>query len=203
MEGIAIRIELNGKENEYGSCSLELSDSGIVQIVCENAKQRAALIALITGVQVEDGICQLGDTSTRDQLKQYKRKVDMIDMDRLDSTLNVKRYLAFYAMVAGIYDESVQEEIDKQLVGEGLEHLSETALNEIEPLNKIKVRAVASSLKHIQCLVGRDLLTELTREQQDVVLTFLKEHIVKKQGLCLLFEQEPREDIGEIRVLSA
>ena len=200
---MAIRIELNGKENEYSSCSLELADSGIVQIVCENANQEAALIALITGTQVEEGRCQLGDTDTRYQLKQYKRKVDMIDMDRLDSTLDVKRYLAFYAMVAGIYDESVQEEIDKQLVGEGLEYLSELALNEIGPLNKIKVRAVASCLKHIQCLVGRDLLTELTREQQDVVLTFLKEHIVKKQGLCLLFEQEPRKDIGEIRVLSA
>lgn len=177
-----------GKKNKYENCVLEIEDNGIVEIVCENPDKKKDLIELITGTQVKRGVCVLGNVNTQHDLDEYKRKVDMIDIDRVDSTLNVKNYLVFYTMVTGVYHDETIEELTQLFYQIGIEDLLDKSLNDLNKVEKIKVRCLASYLKQINCLVGKDLLEDLEPKQKECVLSFLKECFRKKQCLCLLFE---------------
>lgn len=176
------------RKNKYENCVLEIADNGIVEIVCENAEKKKDLIDLITGTQVKQGRCVLGDVDTLYQPDEYKRKVDLVDIDRVDSTLNVQNYLIFYAMVKGNYHEKTVDEIMQLFEQAGIESLLVKPINGLTKEEKIKIRCLASHMRQISCLVGKDLLEDLEWKQRDRVLSFLKDFFRENQCLCLLFE---------------
>lgn len=178
-----------GKTDKYSGCVLELANDGIVEIVCEDEEKKKDLIELICGMQVEHGVCRLGDIDTDTHLKEYKKMVDLIDMDRVESTLSVKDYLVFYAMVKGIYEDGMAEAFTELFCQVDMPDVVEKPLNSLSRLEKIKVRAVASYLKQVNCLVCKDVLEELEITQQGNVISFLKNYFCRKQCLCLLFEK--------------
>ena len=146
-----IKIELFGKENKYENCVLEIEDNGIIQIVCENADKKKDFIELVTGTRVEKGLCVLGDVDTKHHLKEYKKKVDLIDIEKVDSTLNVKNYLVFYTMVTGVYHNQTIEEMTQLFQRIDMEKILDKTLNDLSRLEKIKVRCLAAYLKQINC----------------------------------------------------
>ncbi len=193
-----------GKKNRYENCVLEMENNGIVEIVCENEEKRRDLMELVTGTQVERGVCVLGDVDTKHQLKEYKKKVDMVDPDKVDSTLSVQNYLVFYAMVTGAYHNETIEEMTQLFQTIGLEELLDKPINDISRIEKIKVRCLAAYMKRITCLVGKNLLDELEPEQKENIISFLGEYFRKNQCLCLLFENQKwqiKEKVDEVFVI--
>ena len=81
-----IRVELMGKKNQYDNCVLDINNKGIIYIVCKNAEQKQALMDLVIHY-----------------FKKHNKKVDVIDIDKIDSDLCVRNYLVFYTMVMGVY----------------------------------------------------------------------------------------------------
>jgi len=167
---VEIRIELQEQREKYDGCVLDLEDSGIIQIVCDNLEKKRALIDLLTGMQV--------------------RKVDLIDLQKVDSTLTVKNYITFYTMVKGDFHETTTEEVIQLLKQAQIENLLDRTVNDLTKEEKIKIRCLASYMREITCLVGKDLLETLEWRQRDEVLLFLKKFFGNKQCLCLLFEKE-------------
>lgn len=188
-----IRIELMGS-NKYENCILEIENTGIVEIVCENADKKKDLIELVTGTKVNSGVCVLEDIDTKHHLDEYKRKIDIIDIDRVDSTLNVRNYLVFYTMVTGIYSDKTMDELTQLFYQMGIEDLVDKPLNDLNKAEKIKIRCLASYLKKINCLVGKDLLEDLEPWQKECVLSILKKYFGDNHCLCLLFESNSPEE---------
>lgn len=184
-----IKIELFEKENKYENCVLEMEDRGIIQIVCENVDKKKDFIELVTGTRVEKGLCVLGDVDTKHHLKEYKKKVDLVDIEKVNSTLNVKSYLVFYTMVTGVYHNQTIEEMTQLFQRIDMEKILDKTLNDLSRLEKIKVRCLAAYLKQITCLIGKDLLEDLEPEQKQNVISFLEEYFRKKHCLCLLVEK--------------
>lgn len=189
-EDAVIRVRLEGKRNRYDSCELEFDNNGIVEILCENNAKRKALMELIAGVENINGVSTLDYVDTLKDPEEYKKRVDMIDPEKIVSTLNVKNYIVFFAMVMGIYHESTIEELTNLLCQNGMEDLLDKSVNELSREEKIKVRCIASCLKQVECLVGKDILEDLEPVQIEGMLKFLREHFCDKQCVCLLFENK-------------
>lgn len=196
-----IKIELMGKKNEYENCVLEIENNGIIEIVCENTDKKKDLIELITGTQVKRGVCVLGDVNTEHHLDEYRRKVDIIDVDRVDSTLNVRNYLVFYTMVTGVYYDKTIDELTQLFREIGIEDLLDKPLNDLNKVEKIRVRCLAAYMKQINCLVGKDMLEDLEPRQKESVISFLKKYFHKNECLCLLFENVGLHEKGVDEVL--
>lgn len=187
-EGCYIKIELAGKKNKYEDCVLEIEDSGIVEIICKNVEKKKDLIDLISGAQVTSGTCILEDVNTNQHLSEYKKIVDIIDLDRVDSTLSVRNYLVFFTMITGVYCDRTLDELTQLFVQNGIEDLLDKTLNELNREEKIKVRCLAAYIKGIRCLVGKELLENMEKKQRECMISFLKKYFCENQCLCILFE---------------
>lgn len=187
-EGCHIKIELVGKKNKYEDCVLEIEDSGIIEIICKNAEKKKDLIELISGAQVTSGTCILEDADTNQHLSEYKKIVDIIDLDRVDSTLSVRNYLVFYTMIIGKYCDRTLDELTQLFVQNGIGDLLDKKLNELNIEEKIKVRCLAAYIKRIRCLVGKELLENLGEKQRKCMISFFKKYFCENQCLCILFE---------------
>ncbi len=198
-----IKIELMGKKNRYEGCVLELENDGVVNIVCNNAEQKQDLIELITGTRVQQGICVLGDFDSTHQLSEYKKKVDVVDVEKVDSTLSVKNYLIFYTMVTSVYRDNTIAQFTQLLRRMEMDALLSKPINDLEKAEKIKVRCLAAYLKNIDCLVGKDLMEDLEQRQKENIISFLREYFSKNHCLCLLFENSrlQEEDIDSVYIL--
>ena len=140
------------------------------------------------------GISVLNGVDTKDHLQEYKKKVDVIDIDKVDSTLTVKNYLVFYAMAAGIYRDKTIDKLTELLIQNKMEDMLDMPVNGLSNIEKIKVRCLAAYMKHISCLVGKDLLDGLEQLQKEMFYAFLKEYFTRNQCLCLLFDEMQSED---------
>lgn len=193
-----------GKKNKYENCVLEIENNGIIQIVCENADKKKDLIELVTGIQVERGVCVLGEVDTKNHLKEYKRKVDLIDIDKVNSTLNVKNYLVFYTMVTGVYHNQTIDEMTQLFHRIDMEDILDKPLNDLSRMEKIKVRCLAAYMKQITCLVGKDILEDLELKQKENIISFLGEYFRKNHCLCLLIENhqlQTEENVDAVFVI--
>lgn len=188
---VIVKVELSEKE-KYENCNIEFAGTEIVGVVCENTVKRKAMISLIAGYDQTLGNCMLNDISMQYTPQAYKKMVDYIDLNRVDSTLTVKNYLTFYAMVAGVYSSDTIVDATNVLVAMGMQQLSNVRINDLEKADKIIVRCIAAYLKQIKCLVSDNILEGLDKEQRDKVLRFLNEYFIKKQCVCLLFESRKK-----------
>ena len=193
-----------GKRNKYQDCVLDIEHNGIIQIVCENADKKKAFVELVAGTQVEGGLCVLEDVDTKSYLKEYKKRVDLIDIEKVNSTLNVKNYLVFYTMVTGVYHNQTIEEMIQLFHKIDMEEILDKPLNDLSKMEKIKVRCLAAYMKKIRCLVGKDLLESLEPKQKENLISFLGEYFRKNHCLCLLVEShqlQTEENIDAVFVI--
>lgn len=188
-----IKITLK-EEKTYQQCFIESHEGEIIHIICDDAEKRNDLIALISGKKSDSGVCALNGINTKADLEQYKKKVDMIDLKKVNSTLTVKDYIVFYAMVTGIYHEKTIEELNSLLMKNQMEHLLDTPVNALSNIEKIKVRCIAAYMKQVNCLVGEDLLSELDWLQKEAFYEFLEEYFIKEHCLCVLFDNMQEEE---------
>lgn len=157
-------------------------------MICDDEEKRENLIALIGGMCSSGGICVLDGVDTKEHLKEYKKKIDVVDLDRVDSTLTVKNYIMFYAMVTGIYSDKTVDILTELLAQNEMENVMDTPVNKLGNIEKVIVRCMAAYMKHISCLVGKGLLDGLNRVQQEEFYTFLKQYFIPEHCLCLLFD---------------
>jgi len=192
--GSAIRVKLAGKKNRYASCELEFTNDGIVEILCDNPKQKKDLIELIAGIEPKNGVSILDNMDTLKTPEKYKKNVDIIDPDKIVSTLNVKNYIIFFTMVTGVYHDEIKQELIELFGQIGLQELLDKTVNELSREERIKVRCIASRLKKVKCLIGKDIMEDMNSEQIDKMLRFLRQHICNKKCLCLLFENKKLQE---------
>ena len=182
-----IRVELMGKKNQHDNCVLDINNKGIIYIVCKNAEQKQALMDLVIHY-----------------FKKHNKKVDVIDIDKIDSDLCVRNYLVFYTMVMGVYENDTIQEFTTLFQQIGMDRILDKPINELNKLEKIKVRSIAAYVKKSECLVGKDLLGEFNVEQQEDIITFFEKYLKKSQCLCLLFESrklQREEDVDAVFVV--
>lgn len=114
--------------------------------------------------------------------------VDVIDMEKIDSTLTVKNYVVFYAMITGIYSDKTIDKLTELLLQNEMEDVLDSPVNSLSNIEKIKVRCLAAYMKHISCLVGKGLLDGLEQMQKETFYAFLREYFIQNQCICLLFD---------------
>lgn len=165
-------IELKEK-NTYNQCFIESHEDEIIHIIYDDDEKINELLTLISG----------------------NKKVDTIDLKKLNSTLTVKDYVVFYAMITGIYNDRTIEELTSLLTQNHMGHLLHTPVNALSNIEKIKVRCIAAYLKQISCIVGKDLLSELDPMQKVAFYGFLEEYFIKNNCLCLLIDSIQEEEL--------
>lgn len=170
---------------------------------CNNIKKRDDLISLIGGTQKNGGISVLDGVDTKEHLKEYKRMVDVVDIEKVDSTLTVKNYIVFYAMVTGIYSDKTVDNLTELLMKNQMAEVLNTPVNDLSKIEKIKVRCLAAYMKHISCLVGKGLMDGLEQMQKKAFYVFLKEYFIQNECICLLFDnmQYQENGFGEVIVI--
>lgn len=173
---------------------METAPGGIVYVFCPKEEKQKELIALLSGKKTDQGVCILDGMNSKEHLGEYRKKIDVIDRSKIVSTLTVQKYLIFYTMVTGIYGEETQRNITSMLKENGMEQEKNQVVNELKDLEKIKVRCIASRLKKIRCLVGKNLLDELNEEQRENLSFFLKKNFLQEQCLCLLVDSTQQEN---------
>lgn len=197
---IEIKLEITGTDT-YENCQIEIDEGGIFHVICEDAEKRENLISLIGGMQKNGGICILDGVDTREQLNEYKKKIDVVDIDKVDSTLTVKNYIVFYAMVTGIYSDKTIDKLTELLTQNEMENVLDTPVNELSNIEKVIVRCLAAYMKHISCLIGKGLLDGLNPIQKEVFFTFLEQYFMKEHCLCLLFDSRHHKEDKINRIL--
>ncbi len=171
--------------------------------MCKDVQMKEDLLELLTGHNVENGECILNDIDSVERIKEYKKMVDLIDLNRVESSLSVKNYLIFYTMVVGIYHDKTAEELVTLFSEIDMEDFLEKSVNDLNNEDRIRIRCIAAYLRKVKCLIGKDLLAQLEAWQIDNVLSFLKKIIVDKSGTCILLEDLARcgDDIDAVWIL--
>mgnify|MGYP000266793289 FL=1 len=107
-------------------------------------------------------------------------------------------------MVMGVYENDTIQEFTTLFQQIGMDRILDKPINELNKLEKIKVRSIAAYVKKSECLVGKDLLGEFNVEQQEDIITFFEKYLKKSQCLCLLFESrklQREEDVDAVFVV--
>lgn len=132
------------------------------------------------------------DIDKRDNLIsliRQQKKIDVIDIAKIESNLTVKNYIVFYAMVTGVYHDKTIAELTSLLIQNEMGDVLDTVVNKLSNIEKIKVRGIAAYMKQINCLVGKEILDELEEMQRKEIMEFLEKNFVKNDCSCLLFEK--------------
>ena len=139
-------------------------------------------------------ICIMDGVSTQEQLNEYRKKIDVVDLNKISSTLTVKNYIVFYSMITNIYSNDTIKELEKLLLENNKDEIVDTPINQLNNIDKIIVRCLLSHMKHINCLLGKNLLDNLSQPQKDIFITFLNEYFTKNHCLCLLFDEKQHKE---------
>lgn len=175
----------------------------MLHVKCSDTKKKDELISLIGGTQKNGRISVLDGVDTKEHLKEYKKMVDIIDIEKIDSTLSVKNYIVFYTMITGIYSDKTIDKLTELLLQNEMENMLDMPVNALSNMEKIKVRCMAAYMKHISCLVGKGLLDCLEQIQEETFYVFLREYFIQNQCLCLLFDDEQcqENEFGNVIVI--
>lgn len=168
---VTIRLE---KAHTYEELELQFDEAKTVMFVMENKGQRENLLLLLLGKKQNLGNCAIADSSVLTDMKAYKKKMDYIDPQKIDSDLSVKKYLVFFSMVSGVYGEDTVEKITKLLQQIDLEEKLDASVNDLSRQEKILVRSIAASLKEVDLLVADRVLVEGKKEENKQLVSFLK-----------------------------
>lgn len=160
-------IELAENDVELYSLLDNMHKGEIVHITCNDMDKRNNLISLVG----------------------KKKKIDIIDIEKINSNLTVKDYIVFYTMVTSVYHDNTIDELTSLLIQNEMEYMLDTMVNALSYIEKIKIRCIAAYMKQINCLVGKGLLDELEQNQKEEFVKFLEENFVKNYCLCLLFDK--------------
>lgn len=82
-------------------------------------------------------------------------------------------------MVMGVYENDTIQEFTTLFQQIGMDRILDKPINELNKLEKIKVRSIAAYVKKSECLVGKDLLGEFNVEQQEDIITFFEKYLKK------------------------
>ncbi len=152
---------------------MEIADNTIVEVACQKEEKKQCFIE-----------------QAKKQLEASKKKIDFIDIERLESSLNVRNYLVFFTMITGIYHERSVDDLTQLSNQMGIKNLLDREMNSLSRAEKIKVRCLASYLKKINCLVSKDILLDLEPAQKESIIGFLKKYFRREDCFCLLFESD-------------
>ena len=197
---INIKVEITQNEKS-GRCLIETHEGGVVQIICADTQKRDELISLMCGNSSNGDICILDGVSTKEQIKEYRKKIDVIDLNKISSTLTVKNYIIFYLMITNMYNNNTVKQLEALLIENNKQEILDTPINELSNIDKIIVRCLLSHMKHISCLLGKSLLNELSQPQKDIFVTFLNEYFTKNHCLCLLFDEKQHKEYAFHNIL--
>lgn len=189
---IIVVIELIGN-NRYEKTRVEIADRGIVGIKCDNEKQKEDIISVVSGKNSVIGKCIFDEWSTVTNVKEYRRLVDYIDGEMIESTLSVSNYLLFYAMVTGIYYNDMEHEINSIVADIELCEKMNLKVNELEKVEQLMIRCAAAYLKNIRCLVSNNLFRQLEKEEKQKLYRMLEKYFVSNNCLCLVFEKNEKD----------
>lgn len=188
-----VRIKLDNNQN-YNGLKIVLEDYKIVALVCKDQKVRETLIALMSGRGDIGGDCVINNLGMRENLREYKRKVDYINPREIISELTVRDYLVFFGMISGVYHEGMVEEILDMLVDVQMQGIMDRKVSELSDYEQIIVRCIASRLKKVEMLLANNIFETGTTEERKQLQSFLLKNFVENSCLCVLFENN-RENI--------
>lgn len=164
----------------------------VVVVICEDEETQQQLISLMSGCGEMEGSCVLDGISINEDRKIYKKNVDFINTEAIDSELTVKDYLIFYTMVSANYHKDILEEVTKLFYEIHKEDIMDKKINELSEQNRIIVRCVAAHLKNVKLLLGKNLLEIKTEEEKKELLEFLQKYFVENSCYCILFEEHKK-----------
>lgn len=186
---VTIRLE---KAYTYEELDLQFDEAETVMFVMENKRQREDLLALLLGKKQNLGNCAIANASVLTDIKEYKKKIDYIDPQKIDSNMSVQKYLVFFAMLCGVYSEDTVDKVAKQLKKIKMEEKLDEIVNHLSRQEKILVRSIAASLKEVDLLVADQILLEGQKEENRRLVSFLKENFVNQDCLCILVEDKEK-----------
>lgn len=186
---VTIRLE---KAYTYEELDLQFDEAETVMFVMENKRQREDLLALLLGKKRNLGNCAIANASVLTDIKEYKKKIDYIDPQKIDSNMSVQKYLVFFAMLCGVYSEDTVDKVAKQLKKIKMEEKLDEIVNHLSRQEKILVRSIAASLKEVDLLVADQILLEGQKEENRRLVSFLKENFVNQDCLCILVEDKEK-----------
>lgn len=159
---------------------------------------------MLCGKTTTTGECILNHISQLKNIKDYKKKVDCINLEEIHSELTVRNYLTFYGMVSGIYSEEMMLETTCLLAKLQLEEIFDKKVNELSSNERILVRCIAARLKKVELLLCIHILENKTADEQATLLNFLNQYFVKNSCMCILFEKNKKnvdKSIDEVIVI--
>lgn len=180
-------MELVKEENPI---SLTVSRHDVLIYPCDSPVMRAKLLSIMSGKECCDGECIVENISSKDNKGQYKKVVDCVDPEEIDSDLSVRDYLLFYAMISNNYTPELAGEIDTLLRKCNRENILLKGVNELLAEEKIMVRCIASYIKGIKLLIGNCLLEKLDGGKREVLISFLNFLFSGQETYCVLLEDK-------------
>ena len=138
----------------------------------------------------------MNGVDSKEHVSEYRKKIDVVDMNKINSSLTLKNYVIFYSMISGTYSNETVNILTALLIQNNMIDMIDTPINELNNLDKIIARCLGSYMRHVSCLVGKSLLDELTQIQKDIFYTFLQQYFSKNHCLCLLFDSKQHKEFA-------
>ncbi len=167
--------------------SFTAKDTSMIGIVCSKKEIIGYLLALLSGKRLPEGTIWLNGISSEHSAL-YKKNIDVITDNFLDSSLSVLNYTRMYSMISGIYSAQIISDIEQELDKYQLGIYKEMPMKQLKHSEQLLIRLLLASMRNSQLLLC-DNITRLTLETERTI-QLLREFALSKKCCCILLEED-------------
>ncbi|SES77673.1 hypothetical protein [[Clostridium] polysaccharolyticum] len=141
---------------------------------------------------VKDNCVELDGIRAKENLREYKRKVDVLPKEKIESSLSCKEYVYMYCMLRNEFCNEIGEKFEKRLKELHIEYLSKMKLEELKFGFQVMIRCIADQLIGIRLLIAQnEIFFENSKEARDLKRVF--EQFKREKGIGLLLSTNRKQ----------
>lgn len=145
---------------------------------------------ILLGRNCKSGECRIGNVSSKNDIEQYRKKIDCVILSDVHSELSVRDYLNFYAMISNKYTPEMEKEILVLLQEFNKDSILLKKVDALFLEDKIIVRCLVAYIKGTNLLIGNNVLRELDNNSKRLVVGFINYIFTSLSSQCILLEEK-------------
>ncbi len=181
---IILNIQIQYFKELYQNISLQIESKSITTVIGRNPHKFNEFISIIKGKSSFNGDIILDNISLKLDNSHYKKKIDNITGEEINSTLSIDEYLNFYAMLRGIHEPILSKRKKEIFSKHNYINSFDVRLNELLYSQRIYLRFLASLIKMPALLIIENNFIDLDPIVTQAIISIINDY-VSQDGTCI------------------
>lgn len=197
-EGDAILlVEIRDSDKcNLGDFKIVIQSGMITGLHFEDSDSIKEFINIITGYYGEITNIQLDEKMEEQSDCAFKRRLEIIPNEKIESTLNSKEYVYMYCMLRQGFNRATEERLEELMQLFQIERLKEKTINELSLGQQVILRNIAAYLQGCKVIVFQNGIGFCTEREKELLIAFVR-FFLKKDGICLILSED-RAELEEV-----